>query len=98
MTRTLSLVALALFLSLSTVGLNARFADALSTTSAENTAAAAQADMLQTMNDHRFSVGAPTIGADARVNTAAQNHANYSSANGYNGHFETPGLPYYSGY
>jgi len=57
-----------------------------------------QADMLQTLNDHRFSVGAPTIGADARVNAAAQNHANYSSANGYMGHYETSGLPYYTGY
>src|SRR5213593_4877058 len=54
--------------------------------------------MLQTLNDHRFSVGAPTIGADTRVNSAAQNHANYSSANGIMGHYETAGLPYYTGY
>ena len=54
--------------------------------------------MLQALNDHRYAVGAPTIGADARVNSAAQNHANYSSANGYMGHFETSGLPYYTGY
>lgn len=98
MMKTFSLVALALVLSLSTVGLNARFADALSAAAPQNTVTAAQADMLQTLNDHRYSVGAPTIGADARVNTAAQNHANYSSANSYMGHFETAGLPYYTGY
>ena len=54
--------------------------------------------MLRTLNDHRYSVGAPTIAADARVNSAAQNHANYSSANGVMGHYETAGLPYYTGY
>ena len=98
MVKTLSLVAFALVLSLPTVGLNARSADALSMTSAQTARSAAQADMLQTLNDHRYAVGAPTIGADARVNAAAQNHANYSSANGYMGHFETAGLPHYTGY
>src|SRR6266567_1657628 len=100
MRRLLSLTALALSL-LTSVGLNARSASAMTTLSAGSSAApvqAVQTDMLQTLNDHRFSVGAPTIGADARVNTAAQNHANYSSANGYMGHFETAGLPYYTGY
>ncbi len=96
--KTFSLVALALILSLSTMGLNARFASALSMTATQGAQSAAQADMLQTLNDHRSSVGAPTIGADARVNAAAQNHANYSSANSYMGHFETAGLPYYTGY
>ena len=96
--RKLTLAALALLLALPTVGLNARSADALSTTTAEPTRSAVQLDMLQTLNDHRASVGAPTIGADARVNAASQNHANYSSANNYMGHYETSGLPYYTGY
>ena len=92
------LVALAAVLSLSTVGLNARVADGLSSFDAQATQSAVQADMLQTLNDHRNAVGAPTIAADARVNASAQNHANYSSANNYMGHFETSGLPYYTGY
>ena len=95
MMKTGSLVAFALVLSLPSLGLNARSADALSTTSAQ---IGIQSDMLQTLNDHRSAVGAPTIGADARVNAAAQNHADYSSANGYMGHYETAGLPYYTGY
>jgi uncharacterized protein YkwD len=98
MKRTISFTALALLLTLSSMGLNARSADALSATSAQAAQSAIQADMLQTLNDHRYAVGAPTIGADARVNAAAQNHANYSSANGYMGHYETSGLPYYTGY
>ncbi|MEP7003033.1 MAG: CAP domain-containing protein [Chloroflexota bacterium] len=98
MRKTVSVVALALLLSPSTMGLNARLADALSTTATQTIQSAAQADMLQTLNDHRYTVGAPTIGADARVNAAAQSHANYSSANNYMGHFETAGLPYYTGY
>src|SRR6266568_1673909 len=98
MKRRLSLVALALLLTLSSVGLDARPAQAVTPFSADATTSAVQTDMLQTLNDHRYAVGAPTIGADARVNTAAQNHANYSSANGYMGHFETAGLPYYTGY
>jgi len=97
MRRLLSLTAIALSL-LTSVGLNARSASAMTAPVAERSAALVQADMLQTLNDHRFSVGAPTIGADARVNSAAQNHANYSSANGVMGHYETAGLPYYTGY
>lgn len=98
MKPTISFIALALLLVLSSVGLNARSADAASRSNAEAPRSAIQADMLQTLNDHRYSVGAPTIGADARVNAAAQNHANYSSANGIMGHYETSGLPYYTGY
>src|SRR5438105_3394771 len=97
MRRLLSLTALALSL-LTSVGLNARSASAMTAPITEQSVAAVQADMLQTLNDHRFSVGAPTIGADARVNGAAQSHANYSSANGIMGHYETAGLPYYTGY
>ena len=98
LTKNLSLAALALSLALPSVALNARFADALSVAATQGTPTAVQADMLQRLNDHRFAVGAPTIGADARVNSAAQNHANYSSANNYMGHYETSGLPYYTGY
>jgi uncharacterized protein YkwD len=96
--RKLALAALALLLALPTVGLNARSADAQSATTPDATQSAVQLDMLQTLNDHRASVGAPTVGADARVNAASQNHANYSSANNYMGHYETSGLAYYTGY
>src|SRR2546425_11655959 len=56
------------------------------------------ADMLQLNNQLRFAIGAPTVPADPRLTQAAINHANYSSANGQGGHFETAGLPYYTGY
>ena len=98
MKRTVSLLSLALLLALSSMSLHARSADAVTVIDPNAAQAAVQADMLQTLNDHRFSVGAPTIAADARVNSAAQNHANYSSANGVMGHYETAGLPYYTGY
>ncbi len=98
MKRTVSVTSLALLLVLSSVSLNVRSANAMSVVSADATQTAVQADMLQTLNDHRASVGAPTIAADARVNGAAQNHADYSSANNYMGHYETSGLPYYTGY
>ena len=55
-------------------------------------------DMLALTNQLRFAIGSPTIPADPRVVTAAQNHANYSAANRTGGHFETAGLPYYTGY
>lgn len=55
-------------------------------------------DMLLLTNQMRFAVGAPTIPSDQRVVTAAQNHANYNSANNVLGHYETAGLPYYTGY
>jgi len=96
--RKLALSAFALLLALPTLGLNARSADALSSTGADATQSGVQLDMLQTLNDHRVSVGAPAIAADPRVDAAAQNHANYSSANNYMGHYETSGLPYYTGY
>ena len=98
MKRRVSFGVLALVLSLSSMGLDARSADAATGSVAPGPTSTVQADMLQTLNDHRYAVGAPTIGADARVNAAAQNHANYSSANGYMGHYETAGLPYYTGY
>jgi uncharacterized protein YkwD len=98
MKRAISFAALALLLTLSSASLNAHSADALSSMNAEAAQMAVQADMLQTLNTYRFAVGSPTIGADARVNAAAQSHANYSSANSYMGHFETSGLPYYTGY
>ncbi len=58
----------------------------------------AASDMLLLTNQYRFAVGAPTIPSDPRVVTAAQNHANYNSANNVLGHYETAGLPYYTGY
>src|SRR5438270_13393318 len=85
----LARVALSTLIALAAVGLNARPASADLQTSAQ---------MLQTLNGHRYSVGAPTIAADPRVLSAAQHHADYSSLNGYMGHFETAGLPGYTGY
>src|SRR5437773_1491644 len=61
-------------------------------------AAATSNDMLYLTNQLRYAIGAPTLTADPRVVAAAQNHANYSSAIGQGGHFETAGLPYYTGY
>jgi len=61
-------------------------------------AAATADDMLSLTNQMRAAIGAPTLTADARVVRAAQNHANYNSANNILGHFETAGLPYYTGY
>src|SRR5207249_426940 len=58
----------------------------------------APADMLQLNNQLRFAIGSPTVPADPRLTQAAINHANYSSANGQGGHYETAGLPYYTGY
>ena len=60
--------------------------------------AAASDDMLALSNQMRTAIGAPPLPGDGRVVAAAQNHANYSSANGQGGHFETEGLPYYTGY
>src|SRR5215210_5758131 len=54
--------------------------------------------MMQLHNEMRFAIGAPTIPMNASVVLAAQNHANYNSANRITGHYETAGLPYYSGY
>ena len=56
------------------------------------------ADMLQLTNELRYAVGAPTVPSDPRLTAAAQNHANYDSANRVLGHYETAGLPYYTGY
>src|SRR4051794_27981594 len=54
--------------------------------------------MMLLHNQMRFAIGAPTIPADARVMLAALNHSNYNAANRTGGHFETAGLPYYTGY
>ena len=60
--------------------------------------AATAVDMLALTNQMRFAVGSPTLSADPRVVLAAQNHANYNAANRIIGHYETAGLPYYTGY
>ena len=54
--------------------------------------------MMTLHNQMRFAIGAPTIPMNAAVTSAAQNHANYSAANRTGGHYETAGLPYYTGY
>jgi cysteine-rich secretory family protein len=61
-------------------------------------AGATSDNMLALSNAMRTAIGAPALPGDGRVVAAAQNHANYSSANGQGGHFETAGLPYYTGY
>jgi hypothetical protein len=63
-----------------------------------NTADASATDMLYLTNQLRFAIGSPTVPSDPRLVQAAQNHANYNSANGVLGHYETAGLPYYTGY
>jgi hypothetical protein len=59
---------------------------------------ASATDMLQLTNQFRYAIGSPTVPTDARLQQAAQNHANYNSANGILGHYETAGHPYYTGY
>jgi uncharacterized protein YkwD len=62
------------------------------------TADASAVDMLALTNQLRNTIGAPTVPSDPRLVQAAQNHANYNSANGILGHYETAGNPYYTGY
>src|SRR2546427_10366078 len=64
---------------------------------AQDASADTSGDMLLLNNQLRFAVGSPTIPADPRVVQAAQNHANYRSANGVGGHYETAGVAYYTG-
>ena len=71
---------------------------ALPLASAADADVVAASDMLSLNNQLRFAIGSPTVPADPRLTAAAQAHANYSSANGQGGHFETAGLPYYTGY
>ena len=59
---------------------------------------ASAVDMLLLTNQYRYAIGSPTVPSDPRLVQAAQNHANYNSANGILGHYETAGLPYYTGY
>jgi hypothetical protein len=59
---------------------------------------ASATDMLLLTNQFRYAIGSPTVPTDPRLQQAAQNHANYNSANGILGHFETAGNPYYTGY
>src|SRR5919201_5613387 len=62
------------------------------------TADATANDMLLLSNQFRYAIGSPTVPSDPRLVQAAQNHANYNSANGVIGHYETAGRPYYTGY
>src|SRR2546428_4993545 len=62
------------------------------------TANASAVDMLALTNQFRSAIGSPTVPSDPRLVQAAQNHANYNSANGVLGHYETAGNPYYTGY
>src|SRR5438093_5552570 len=63
-----------------------------------STVDASATDMLALTNQFRHAIGPPTVPTDPRLQQAAQNHANYNSANGVLGHFATAGLPYYTGY
>ncbi len=60
--------------------------------------AATATDMLLAQNELRYAVGAPTIPADPRLAAAAQAHATYLALNNTGGHYETAGLPGYTGY
>ena len=62
------------------------------------TADASAVDMLALTNQFRTAIGAPAVPSDPRLTQAAQNHANYNSANDILGHYETAGRPYYTGY
>jgi uncharacterized protein YkwD len=62
------------------------------------TADATAVDMLALTNQFRTAIGAPAVPSDPRLTQAAQNHANYNSANSILGHYETAGRPYYTGY
>lgn len=62
------------------------------------TAEASSSDMLSLTNQFRYAIGSPTVPSDPRLVQAAQNHANYNSANSVLGHYETAGRPYYTGY
>jgi uncharacterized protein YkwD len=62
------------------------------------TADASATDMLLLTNQLRYAIGSPTVPSDARLVRAAQNHADYNSANGILGHYESAGQPYYTGY
>jgi hypothetical protein len=66
--------------------------------SAEAAELASATDMLLLNNQLRYEVGAPTVPADPRLVQAAQNHATYNALNGINTHYETAGLPGYTGY
>jgi hypothetical protein len=59
---------------------------------------ASAVDMLALTNQFRVAIGAPAVPSDPRLTQAAQNHANYNSANSILGHYETAGRPYYTGY
>ncbi len=61
-------------------------------------ALATAAQMQLAQNEMRYAAGAPTIPSPAALATAAQNHATYSAINGTSGHYETAGLPGYTGY
>ncbi len=59
---------------------------------------ASATDMQALTNQLRSVSGSPTLGADPRVVSAAQHHADYDALNGVVGHYETAGLPGYTGY
>jgi hypothetical protein len=55
------------------------------------------ATMLSMHNSFRAAIGAPAVAADARVERAAQAHADYLSMNNELGHYETQGRPGFTG-
>lgn len=83
---------LALLLVAATVGSSATWFGAAA--SADATTGAA---MLGFHNELRASVGAPAARADARVQAAAQRHAEYLALNSASGHSEVSGAPGFTG-
>jgi len=59
---------------------------------------ASATDMQLAQNELRHSAGAPTIPSAAGLASAAQAHATYSALNRTGGHYETAGIPGYTGY
>jgi uncharacterized protein YkwD len=55
------------------------------------------ADMVNWLNTVRETVGLFTLPVHPSVQQAAQNHSYYQVANHTNGHYEVPGMPYFTG-
>jgi uncharacterized protein YkwD len=75
------------------------FAISTGRTGAAEPAALATASQMQlAQNELRYAAGAPTVPSAGGLVTAAQDHATYSAINGTGGHYETAGMPGYTGY
>src|SRR5205814_10468271 len=62
-----------------------------------STVDASATDMLALTNQFRHAIRSPTVPTDPRLQQAAQNQANYNSANGSRRHADTAVLPHHTG-